>query len=42
MNSNLSLEESEQALDALVKRNFINLRVSESGTVLYDFPRIAN
>jgi hypothetical protein len=41
MNTDLSLEESEQVLDSLVKRNFVNLRVSKSGAVLYDFPRIA-
>jgi hypothetical protein len=42
MNTNLSLEESELVLDSLVKRNFINLRVTNNGAVLYDFPRIAN
>ncbi|MEK3721609.1 hypothetical protein [Paenibacillus sp. FSL H8-0034] len=41
MNTDLSLEESEQMLDSWVKRNFVNLRVSTSGDVLYDFPRIA-
>ncbi|SFK94259.1 hypothetical protein SAMN03159341_102292 [Paenibacillus sp. 1_12] len=40
MNTDLSLEESEQLLDSLVKCNFVNLRVSNSGAVLYDFPRI--
>ncbi|WP_240414040.1 hypothetical protein [Paenibacillus periandrae] len=40
MNTDLSLEESEIVLDSFVKLKYINLRVSEKGAVLYDFPRI--
>ncbi|MDF2960110.1 MAG: hypothetical protein K0S39_1845 [Paenibacillus sp.] len=40
MNTRLSMEEAELVLDSFVKRNFVEIKVADSGAVFYEFPGI--